>query len=180
MILAWKIGPALATGNTIIMKVRFRLLLLVDFVARASLLRERGGRPLTDDEALLLCSPSPLLQPSEMTPLSALKMASLFDQAGFPKGVFNVVNGGPVVGQAIASHMQIRKVAFTGSSLAGRSVMKAAASSNLKDVSLELGGKSPTIVFDDADLDQAVSWSCFGVFFNVRRSSLSFFLFCPS
>lgn len=67
------------------------------------------------------------------------------------------------VGNAIASHMKILKVAFTGSTLVGRAVMKAAAGSNLKNVTLELGGKSPNIIFDDADVDQAVSWAAFGI-----------------
>ena len=74
------------------------------------------------------------------------------------------MNGyGPTVGAAIAEHMHIEKVAFTGSTLVGRSVMKAAAASNLKNVTLELGGKSPTIIFDDADIDQAVKWAAHGI-----------------
>lgn len=77
--------------------------------------------------------------------------------AGFPAGVVNIVSGfGPVAGAAISAHMDIDKVAFTGSTLVGRNIMKAAASSNLKAVRLELGGKSPNIIFADADLDQAV------------------------
>ena len=78
-------------------------------------------------------------------------------EAGFPDGVFNVVQGyGPTAGQAIAEHMRIGKVSFTGSTATGRKIMEAAAHTNLKRVSLELGGKSPTIIFDDADLAVAV------------------------
>ena len=74
------------------------------------------------------------------------------------------MNGyGPTVGAAIAEHMHIEKVAFTGSTVVGRSIMKAAAASNLKNVTLELGGKSPTIIFDDADIDQAVKWAAHGI-----------------
>ncbi|KAI1794460.1 aldehyde dehydrogenase [Ganoderma leucocontextum] len=108
-----------------------------------------------------------VLKPSEFTPLSALYMAKLIDQAGFPAGSFNLVNGyGHTVGQAISEHMNIEKVAFTGSTLVGRKIMESAAKSNLKSVTLELGGKSPTIVFDDADLDQAVKWAAFGIYYN--------------
>jgi len=81
--------------------------------------------------------------------------------------VVNVVVGyGPTVGQAISEHPRIEKVAFTGSTLVGRAVMKAAASSNLKNVTLELGGKSPTVVYNDADIDQAVKWTSHGIYFN--------------
>ncbi|KAH9949945.1 aldehyde dehydrogenase domain-containing protein [Amylocystis lapponica] len=124
--LTLKIAPALATGNTVILK------------------------------------------PSELTPLSALLFCTLVSQAGFPPGVINIVNGyGYTVGQAISENLIIGKIAFTGSTLTGRKIMEAAAKSNLKPVTLELGGKSPTIVFDDAsDLDQAVKWASFGIFFN--------------
>lgn len=70
---------------------------------------------------------------------------------------------GPTVGAAISSHMHIEKVAFTGSTVVGRTIMKAAAASNLKNVTLELGGKSPNIIFDDADLEAAVRWAAFGI-----------------
>jgi hypothetical protein len=74
------------------------------------------------------------------------------------------VNGyGPTAGAAIAEHMHIEKVAFTGSTVVGRSIMKAAAASNLKNITLELGGKSPSIIFDDADIDQAVKWAAHGI-----------------
>ena len=99
-----------------------------------------------------------VLKPSENTPLSILRACELLKEAGFPPGVVNVVNGyGNTVGQAISEHHGIDKVAFTGSTLVGRKIAKAAADSNLKAVSLELGGKSPNIILDDADLDQAVS-----------------------
>jgi aldehyde dehydrogenase (NAD+) len=123
--LAWKIGPALSTGNTVVMKT------------------------------------------AEQTPLSALVLAKLVVEAGFPPGVFNILSGyGKTAGAAISSHMGVDKVAFTGSTLVGRSIMKAAAASNLKKVTLELGGKSPNIVFNDADLDEAVSWVNNGIFYN--------------
>ncbi|PTB63901.1 aldehyde dehydrogenase [Trichoderma citrinoviride] len=125
LMLAWKIGPALATGNTIVMKS------------------------------------------AEQTPLSALVFASLVKEAGFPPGVFNLISGfGKTAGAAIAAHMDIDKVAFTGSTIVGRSIMKAAAASNLKKVTLELGGKSPNIVFNDADIEQAISWVNFGIYYN--------------
>jgi aldehyde dehydrogenase (NAD+) len=91
-------------------------------------------------------------------------MCSLVQEAGFPPGVLNLVTGyGPTAGAAISSHMKIEKIAFTGSTLVGRKVMEAAAKSNLKTVTLELGGKSPNIIFDDADLDQAVNWAAHGI-----------------
>ena len=122
LMFVWKIGPALATGNTIVLKT------------------------------------------SEFTPLSALRVCQLVQEAGFPPGVLNVVTGyGNTVGNAITTHMKIHKVAFTGSTLVGRKVMEAAAKSNLKNVTLELGGKSPNIIFNDADLDQALNWTSFGL-----------------
>lgn len=122
--LAWKLGPALACGNTVVLKT------------------------------------------AEQTPLSALKIAELIKDI-FPPGVVNIITGyGRITGAAIASHMEIEKVAFTGSTLVGRSIMKAAAESNLKKVTLELGGKSPNIICDDADLEVAVKWAAFGLFFN--------------
>ncbi|CAI0642553.1 Aldehyde dehydrogenase [Colletotrichum siamense] len=125
LMLSWKIGPALATGNTIVMKT------------------------------------------AEQTPLSALVFANLVKEAGFPPGVFNLISGfGKVAGAAISSHMDIDKIAFTGSTVVGRQIMKAAASSNLKKVTLELGGKSPNIVFNDADIEQAISWVNFGIYYN--------------
>jgi len=123
--LAWKIGPALATGNCVVLKT------------------------------------------AEQTPLSGLVFAKLVKEAGFPPGVLNIITGfGKVAGAAISSHMDIDKVAFTGSTIVGRQIMKAAAASNLKKVTLELGGKSPNIVFNDADIEQAISWVNFGIYFN--------------
>ena len=91
-------------------------------------------------------------------------MCAIVKEAGIPDGVLNLVTGyGPTAGAAISSHMKIEKVAFTGSTLVGRKVMEAAAKSNLKTVTLELGGKSPNIIFDDADLDQAVNWTAHGI-----------------
>lgn len=94
------------------------------------------------------------MKTAEQTPLSALYAAKLVKEAGFPPGVLNVLSGlGPIAGQAIAEHMDIDKIAFTGSTAVGRKILKAAADSNLKKVTLELGGKSPNIVFNDADID---------------------------
>ncbi|KAF7562438.1 hypothetical protein G7046_g1725 [Stylonectria norvegica] len=125
LMFAWKIGPALATGNCVIMKT------------------------------------------AEQTPLSGLVFTELIRQAGFPAGVFNLVSGfGKTAGAALASHMDVDKIAFTGSTVVGRQIMKAAASSNLKKVTLELGGKSPNIVFDDADIEEAISWVNFGIYYN--------------
>jgi phenylacetaldehyde dehydrogenase len=120
---AWKLGPALTTGNTVILK------------------------------------------PAEQTPLSALFLARLIAEAGVPDGVVNVVTGfGETAGAALAAHPQVDKVAFTGSTEVGRLIVQAAAG-NLKKVSLELGGKSPNIVFDDASPD-AVAGAANAIFFN--------------
>ncbi|KAH8101623.1 NAD-dependent aldehyde dehydrogenase [Cristinia sonorae] len=128
MLLAWKIGPALACGNCVILK------------------------------------------PSEFTPLTALLFAKIVHEAGVPAGVINIINGtGPKVGQAIAEHPGIEKIAFTGSTLTGRKIMEASGKSNLKNVTLELGGKSPNIIMDDADIDQAVEWTVHGVFWNLGQ-----------
>lgn len=91
-------------------------------------------------------------------------MCALVHEAGFPPGTVNLLTGyGNTVGSAISSHMKIDKVAFTGSTLVGRKIMEAAAKTNLKDITLELGGKSPNIIFDDADVDQAVNWAAHGI-----------------
>lgn len=122
---AWKLGPALATGNVVVMK------------------------------------------PAEQTPLTALYVASLIAEAGFPPGVVNLVPGyGPTAGMAIAEHMEVDKIAFTGSTEVGHLIQQASGRSNLKNTTLELGGKSPNIVFADSDLDHAVSNSHFALFFN--------------
>jgi aldehyde dehydrogenase (NAD+)/phenylacetaldehyde dehydrogenase len=124
LITSWKIGPALAAGNTVVLK------------------------------------------PSEMTSLTALRLAELALEAGLPPGVLNVVTGyGPAAGQALAEHPGVAKVAFTGSTATGRRIL-AASVGNLKQVALELGGKSPNIVFADADLDQAVPGAYTGIFLN--------------
>jgi len=113
--------------------------------------------------------------------LTALKFAGMLNEAGIPPGVVNIVNGygthyhhlhmfyfyksftGDTVGEAISHHPLIRKISFTGSTRVGRKVHEASAKSNLKSVSLELGGKSPNIIFDDADIEQAVKWTSMGV-----------------
>ena len=129
LMMAWKLAPALATGNTVVLK------------------------------------------PAEQTPLSALRIGELIVEAGFPEGVVNVLPGfGPTAGAAIASHMDVDKVAFTGSTEVGHLVMEAAAKSNLKPVTLELGGKSPNIIFADADLDAAVEGAHMGLFSNQGQS----------
>lgn len=107
-----------------------------------------------------------ILKPSELTPFSALRLADILAESGLPKGVFNVVTGfGRTAGGALTAAPSIRKLAFTGSVPTGREVMRAAAES-IKAVSLELGGKSPLIVFDDAEIDSAVAWIMFGIFWN--------------
>lgn len=108
-----------------------------------------------------------VLKPAEQTPLSALYAAALTVEAGFPAGVINVVPGyGPTAGHAITTHPEIRKVAFTGSLEVGRIIAKTAAESNLKKVSLELGGKSPLVVLDDADIDEAAQIAHDAIFTN--------------
>ncbi len=121
---AWKLGPALAAGCTVVLK------------------------------------------PAEQTPLSALRLGELIQEAGFPEGVVNVVPGyGETAGAALAAHPDVDKVAFTGSTEVGKLILKAAAG-NLKKVSLELGGKSPNVVFSDVDLDTAIAGSASAIFFN--------------
>ncbi|AAS53173.1 AFL201Wp [Eremothecium gossypii ATCC 10895] len=108
-----------------------------------------------------------VIKPSENTSLSLLYFASLVRRAGFPPGVFNVLPGlGPEVGQRLAEHKGVDKIAFTGSTAVGQKVMAAAAMSNLKDVTLECGGKSPAVIFADADLDSAVNYVAAGIFYN--------------
>ncbi len=115
----------------------------------------------------LACGCTVIMKPAEQTPLTALRVGELILEAGFPPGVVNLVPGfGPTAGQAIARHPDIDKVAFTGSTEVGHLIMEAAAQTNLKRVTLELGGKSPNIVFADTDLDDAVEGSYFGLFFN--------------
>ncbi|KDR83839.1 hypothetical protein GALMADRAFT_236251 [Galerina marginata CBS 339.88] len=108
-----------------------------------------------------------VMKPSELTPLTALKLSELVKEAGFPPGVVNTVPSlGPVGGAALAAHLDVDKVAFTGSTITGRKIMEAAAKSNLKKVSLELGGKSPHLIFESADLEQAASWAALGICYN--------------
>src|SRR3954465_15052022 len=107
-----------------------------------------------------------VLKPAEQTPVGAMELAALIQEAGFPDGVVNVVPGyGETAGAALASHKGIDKVAFTGSTEVGKIIAHAAAD-NLTKVSLELGGKAPNIVFADADLEQAVNGAMMGIFFN--------------
>lgn len=125
MLLICKLGPALATGNTIVIKS------------------------------------------SEVTPLTAIKIAALTKEAGFPPGVINIITGyGDTAGEILSRHRKVGKITFTGSLKVGRLIMKAAAESNLKKVSLELGGKSPNIIFGDANVDDAVKWAHRGIFFS--------------
>jgi len=120
---AWKLGPALACGCTVVLK------------------------------------------PAEQTPLSALRLGELFLEAGFPEGVVNIVPGYGEAGAALAAHPDVDKVAFTGSTEVGKLVLQAAAG-NLKKVSLELGGKSPNVIFRDADLSTAIDGAASAIFFN--------------
>jgi acyl-CoA reductase-like NAD-dependent aldehyde dehydrogenase len=108
-----------------------------------------------------------VLKPSEETPLSALRLAELLQEADIPDGVVNVVPGyGETAGARLASHPDVDKIAFTGSTAVGKLIAKASADSNLKRVSLELGGKSPNIVFTDSDLGRAAAGAYFGMFMN--------------
>jgi phenylacetaldehyde dehydrogenase len=121
---AWKLGPALAAGNTVVLK------------------------------------------PAEQTPLTALRLGELFAEAGFPDGVVNIVPGyGETAGAALAAHPDVDKIAFTGSTEVGKLILHAAAG-NLKKVSLELGGKSPNVVFADVELDTAIAGAASAIFFN--------------
>jgi aldehyde dehydrogenase (NAD+) len=100
-----------------------------------------------------------ILKPSEKTPFSALALGPLIIEAGFPPGVFQILSGDGVTGALLSSHMRIRKISFTGSIPTGKRIQEAAAKSNLKRVTLELGGKSPAVVFDDANLANAIQWT---------------------
>jgi len=120
---AWKLGPALAAGCTVILK------------------------------------------PAEQTPLTALRLGELIQEAGFPEGVVNIVTGFGEAGAALSAHLGVDKVAFTGSTEVGKLIVNAS-TGNLKRVSLELGGKSPNVVFDDADVDAAIPGAASAIFFN--------------
>jgi len=107
------------------------------------------------------------MKPAEQTPLTALYIAELIKEAGFPAGVVNIVPGyGPTAGAAIVEHHGVDKIAFTGSTEVGKIIQQTAGQANLKRVTLELGGKSPNIIFADSDLDHAVKMAHFGLFFN--------------
>ncbi|XP_015600492.1 retinal dehydrogenase 1 [Cephus cinctus] len=115
-----------------------------------------------------------VLKPAELTPLSALYIGTLIQEAGFPKGVVNIVPGyGATAGNALAEHSDVRKLAFTGSTVVGHKILEAAGRTTLKRVTLELGGKSPLVVFDDADLDKAVGYTCHGVFLNAGQTCIA-------
>ncbi len=122
LLASWKLGPALACGNSLVLK------------------------------------------PAEQTPLTTLKLGELAIEAGFPAGVINILTGGPETGKAIVAHPGIDKIAFTGSTAVGKEIMRGAADT-LKRVTLELGGKSPNIVFSDADVDSAVKGAINGIFY---------------
>jgi len=118
----------------------------------------------------LACGNTLVIKSSEKTPLSLLRFAALTKEAGFPEGVFNVLSGyGPSAGHALAMHMDVDKIAFTGSTVVGKKILHASADSNLKKVTIELGGKSPAIVFPDADLTKAVAGIQMGLFFNAGQ-----------
>lgn len=148
MMLAWKVAPAIACGNAVVVKS------------------------------------------AEQTPLSALYFGKLVQEAGAPPGLINILSGyGKEAGAALAEHLDVDKVAFTGSTATGRTIMKAA-SANLKNITLECGGKSPSIVFADANLEQAVKWTHSGgisflfslfLFFNTtnRKKKLTIYLSPP-
>lgn len=107
-----------------------------------------------------------VVKTAELTPLSALYMCEIFKEAGLPAGVINVTCGlGAVAGSTLATHKKVQKISFTGSTDIGKVIQKAAAE-NLKACTLECGGKSPLVIYDDANLDQAVKWAAFGIFFN--------------
>ncbi|XP_057613506.1 mitochondrial 10-formyltetrahydrofolate dehydrogenase isoform X2 [Chionomys nivalis] len=115
-----------------------------------------------------------VLKPAQVTPLTALKFAELTVKAGFPKGVINIIPGsGGVAGQRLSQHPDIRKLGFTGSTSVGKQIMSSCAVSNLKKVSLELGGKSPLIIFNDCELDKAVRMGMGAVFFNKGENCIA-------
>lgn len=131
MFAAWKIAPALAAGNTVVLK------------------------------------------PAELASLSSLEVAKILQEVNLPAGVVNIVTGpGRSVGEALARHTQVSKISFTGSTQTGRKILEYAAS-NCKKVTLELGGKSPNIVFEDAELDKAVSGAMTGIFFNAGQACIA-------
>ncbi len=113
----------------------------------------------------LACGNTTILKPAEQTPLTALRLGELACEAGFPPGVINILTGpGVPTGAALTAHPDVDKVAFTGSTAVGREVMHAAAASNLKRISLELGGKSPNVIFADADLGRSIKGATWAIF----------------
>ena len=117
----------------------------------------------------LACGCTLIVKPAELTPMTAIRIGELALEAGIPPGVLNIVTGkGSVVGDAMVAHPQIDKITFTGSPKVGRGIMQGAAV-NFKKITLELGGKSANIIFDDADLDSAVRGSASGIFFNAGQ-----------
>uniref|UniRef100_A0A3P8WSU6 10-formyltetrahydrofolate dehydrogenase n=1 Tax=Cynoglossus semilaevis TaxID=244447 RepID=A0A3P8WSU6_CYNSE len=124
--------------------------------------------------ACLAAGNTVVLKPAQVTPLTSLKFAELAARAGIPKGVINILPGsGTVVGQRLSDHPDVRKLGFTGSTEIGKHIMKSCAVSNVKKVSLELGGKSPLIIFSDCDLDKAVRMGMSSVFFNKGENCIA-------
>lgn len=124
--------------------------------------------------ACLAAGNTVVLKPAQVTPLTALKFAELTARAGFPKGVVNILPGaGSLIGQRLSDHPDVRKIGFTGSTPIGKQIMKSCAVSNVKKVSLELGGKSPLIVFKDCDMDKAVRMGMSSVFFNKGENCIA-------
>ncbi|KAK1161498.1 cytosolic 10-formyltetrahydrofolate dehydrogenase-like [Acipenser oxyrinchus oxyrinchus] len=124
--------------------------------------------------ACLAAGNTVVLKPAQVTPLTALKFAALTLKAGIPKGVVNILPGaGSLVGQRMSDHPDIRKLGFTGSTPIGKQIMKSCALSNVKKVSLELGGKSPLIIFSDCDMDKAVRMGMSSVFFNKGENCIA-------
>uniref|UniRef100_A0A8C0CXL4 formyltetrahydrofolate dehydrogenase n=1 Tax=Balaenoptera musculus TaxID=9771 RepID=A0A8C0CXL4_BALMU len=124
--------------------------------------------------ACLAAGNTVVIKPAQVTPLTALKLAELTLKAGIPKGVINILPGsGSVVGQRLSDHPDVRKIAFTGSTEVGKHIMKSCAVSNVKKVSLELGGKSPLIIFADCDLRKAVQMGMSSVFFNKGENCIA-------
>ena len=111
-----------------------------------------------------------ILKPSEKTPFASLALGALALEAGFPPGVFQVLTGDGTTGALLASHMRVRKVSFTGSVATGKKIQEMAAKSNLKRVTLELGGKSPAVVFDDCNLENAVTWCVQAITMNTGQA----------
>ncbi|KAI2638356.1 aldehyde dehydrogenase [Xylaria nigripes] len=111
-----------------------------------------------------------IIKPSEKTPFAALALGTLIKEAGFPPGVFQILPGDGSIGALLASHMKVRMVSFTGSTITGRKIQEMAARSNLKRVTLELGGKNPAVVFDDANLENAISWCVNSICINTGQA----------